>query len=67
MNSAAKRFVFLVCVLSCVATSCTDDFSRFQFGQKKPAKTRDAGPQNMSDATGNDPDGAAGAAASQSE
>lgn len=64
MNIAAKCLVF---ALLCAAPSCTDDFSRFQFGQKKPTKTRDAGLQNMSDATGTDPDGAAGETTAQSK
>ena len=67
MNSAMKALVFTMFALLCSLTSCTDDFSRFQFGDKKPMKARDAGTQNMSDATGNDPDGSAGATAAQSE
>jgi hypothetical protein len=64
MKIAAKCLVF---ALLCAASSCTDDFSRFQFGQKKPTKPLDAGARNMSDATGTDPDGAAGETTSQSE
>ena len=66
MNIAAKWLVVAVCTSLCSLASCTDDFSRFQFGQKKPVK-RDAGAQNMSDATGTDPDGGAGGSAAQSE
>ncbi|HTU60697.1 MAG TPA: hypothetical protein VMF89_19730 [Polyangiales bacterium] len=67
MTSVAKTSVLAVCALFLVA-SCNDDFSRFQFGEKKKAaKTRDAGVQNVSDETGTDPDGGAGDAAAQSE
>jgi hypothetical protein len=34
-----------------LSAGCTDDFSRFQFGPKKPQRARDAGTQNVSDAT----------------
>lgn len=66
MNSAT-RAVFPICALLCSLSSCTDDFSRFYFGQKRPAKALDSGTQNMSDAAGNDPDGGAGEEAAQSE
>jgi len=62
MNSAIKALLFTMFALLCTA-SCTDDFSRFQFGPKKPVKARDSGTPNMSDATGPDPDGGAAAEA----
>ena len=66
MKSAAKASVLAICAL-CSLVSCSDDFSRFQFGEKKAAKARDSGIENMSDATGTDPDGGAGETAAQSE
>jgi hypothetical protein len=67
MRRAAKAAVLAACALLCCLASCKDDFSRFQFGEKKAAKARDSGTPNMSDATGNDPDGGAGEADAQSE
>jgi len=67
MRREAKASVHAACVLLCCLASCNDDFSRFQFGEKKAAKARDSGMENMSDETGNDPDGGAGDAAARSE
>ena len=66
MGSAANALVFAVLTL-CSIASCTDDFARFQFGQKTPARARDSGVENMSDATGTDLDGGAGEGTAQSE
>jgi hypothetical protein len=67
MNIAGKCIVLAVCTLLYSLTSCTADFSRFQFGQKKPTRPRDAGAQNVSDATGSDtePDAGVGEPTSQ--
>lgn len=67
MSHVVKPSVLAACALLCCIASCNDDFSRFNFGEKKAVKARDSGTQNMSDETGNDPDGGAGDAAAQSE
>jgi hypothetical protein len=38
-------------LVSLLWAACTDDFSRFKFG-KNPARSRDAGTQNVSDRAG---------------
>jgi hypothetical protein len=43
-----KRSIFAACTLLCSLVGCTDDFSRFQFGQKK---TANAAAQKVSNAT----------------
>ena len=43
--------VFALSAALWLSAGCTDDFSRFQFGPKKPQRARDAGTQNVSDAT----------------
>jgi ABC-type uncharacterized transport system auxiliary subunit len=45
----AIRSFFAACALLCSLAGCTDDFSRFKFGQKKPANTA---AQKASAATG---------------
>lgn len=67
MNSRAKGLVLSMFAILCSLTSCNDDFSRFQFGQKKPMKTQDSGTENMSDETGTGADGGSGGAAAQAE
>lgn len=42
--------VVMVSAAVWLAVGCTDDFSRFQFGQKPPQRPRDAGTQNVNDA-----------------
>jgi hypothetical protein len=45
-----NRSFFVVGAL-CLLTSCTDDFSRFRFGQADPAKP-DSGTRNVSGSAG---------------
>ena len=47
----ASMAAFALSTALWLSTGCTDDFSRFQFGPKKPQRARDAGTQNVSDAT----------------
>ncbi|HET8939451.1 MAG TPA: hypothetical protein VFN67_38660 [Polyangiales bacterium] len=48
---SASIVVFAFSAAVWLSAGCTDDFSRFQFGPKKPLRARDAGTQNVSDAT----------------
>ena len=49
-----ERSVFAaVALITLLGASCTDDFSRFNFGAKNTARARDAGSQNVSGTGGN--------------
>lgn len=49
---SAGRLIAGFALVASLLAACTEDFSRFKFG-KNPARSRDAGAQNVSDKAGN--------------